>query len=166
MEEWTKQDRQLLTLYQSMTLEPLYSGFFSAGDRCAVARCDSRELACVCWIHPTNDYPFARNSPSYLIQYCFTLPEWRGQNLYPETLAFACQQLRGELGDSRPIFVDCSSFNYASKRGIQKAGFTPIGKSVTAFKRTLCLTNRSFSNTFRPSAVKAKCDEALLEQSA
>jgi hypothetical protein len=136
MSDWTDRDRELLNTHQGITLSPLFPGFFAAGDKCAVARYNGGELACVCWIHPTSDYPLARNMASFVIQYCFTLPEWRGKGLYPQTLAFACKSLRSRERTASRLFVDCSSFNYASKRGILKAGFQPAGWILKAFRRT------------------------------
>jgi hypothetical protein len=155
MADWTSRDLELLQEHQSISLLPLYPGFFARGDRCVVARWKGSELACVCWAHPTSEYVLAPGVPGFLIQYCFTLPEHRGKGLYPQTLASACSYLRDHCGWPVRIFVDCSTFNYASKRGILKAGFKPIGRTITAFTRTWGWPSVPSPNSPQPNVVNA-----------
>jgi hypothetical protein len=155
MADWTPRDVELLTTHVSMSLLPLYPGFFAGGDKCAVARWQGTELSCVCWSHPTNDYPFAPGVASYLIQHCFTLPDQRGKGLYPQTLAFACSYLRQNVGLSARIFVDCSTFNYASKRGIVKAGFEPAGRTLRAHGKSWSWAFAHCPNSTQPDVVNA-----------
>jgi hypothetical protein len=146
MADWTPRDLDLLDKYQSMSLQSLYGEYFAAGDKCAVARWEGTELACVCWSHPTKDYPLAPGINSFLIRNCFTLPHYRGHGLYPKTLAFACSSLR--LSECQPvrIFVNCSAFNYASKKGILKAGFEPAGRIIRAFKQSWSWAHHRLEN--------------------
>jgi len=144
MAAWTARDLESLRACEGISLLPLYPGFFAAGDQCAVARWRGDELACVCWMHRRSDYPLANGNPIFLIQYCFTLPGQRGKGLYPQTLAHACSSIRGG-SEPLPIFIDCSTFNYASKRGIHKAGFQLVGRILRAFGRTWNWRMRSAS---------------------
>lgn len=156
MSDWTARDLELLRAHEGLSLLPLYQGFFAAGDRCAVARLEGSELACVCWMHARNDYPFSGGIPSFLIQYCFTLPAHRGQGLYAPTLAHACKYLRHNQGQTSRVFVDCSVFNFASKRGILKAGFEPVGWIFKAFRHSWAMTRFRSNNRSKPDVASAR----------
>jgi hypothetical protein len=155
MADWTPRDLELLNEYQGISLLPLYEGFFADGDKCAVARWENTELACVCWSHPTKEYPLAPGTKVFLIKNCFTLPQYRGQGLYPTTLNFACSTLR--LSERPPvrIFVDCSAFNFASQKGILKAGFKPAGRIVRAFKQSWSWAHPHADNGPQPFVASA-----------
>jgi hypothetical protein len=127
MEDWTSRDLSLLREYPIMSLVGKYRVFFDGGDRCAVARCDGTELACVCWIHLTDDYSFAPGTPVALIQNCFTFPEHRGKCLYSSTLRFVRCSMPSIASSPKRVFIDCLTANFASTRGIRKAGFTRVG---------------------------------------
>jgi hypothetical protein len=156
MSGWTPRDLDLLNEYESISLLTLYEGYFADGDKCAVARWEGTELACVCWIHPTTDYPLAPGIKVVLIKNCFTLPQHRGQGLYPTTLAFACSSLRLSERPAVRIFVDCSAFNFASQRGILKAGFKPAGRILRAFKQSWSWAHRHSDNGPQPSVASAR----------
>lgn len=146
MSAWTARDLEVLRAHQGLSLLPLYPGYFEEGDQCAVARLEGTELACVCWLHARNNYPFAGGIPSFLIQNCFTLPAHRGRGLYALTLAHACRHLRCNQSQSPRVFVECSTFNFASKRGILKAGFEPVGWIFKAFRQSWAMARSRFNN--------------------
>jgi hypothetical protein len=75
--------------------------------------------------------------------------------LYPLALSYACNCLRRSESNSTRIFIDCSIVNYASRQGIQKAGFTPIGMIINASKWTWCWRNRD-SSIIRRHAVSVR----------
>ncbi len=118
--------------------EPLLADFkaaFGRGELCVVARSADSGLSCVCWIAETMNYFLNVGYKSFLVQRCFTLPEYRGQGLYPRTLEFACSWLCDANADDCRIFIECSKFNYASRSGILKAGFVAAGTILLAFRR-------------------------------
>lgn len=61
-----------------------------------------------------------------LISNCVTLPEARGQKLYPKTLIEICHSL-AELGCQR-VIITCHPDNIASINGIKRSGFVYIGQ--------------------------------------
>jgi GNAT superfamily N-acetyltransferase len=61
-----------------------------------------------------------------LIANCYTRPEARGRRLYPGLLRFAAADL-ARRGHER-IFINCTSDNTASIRGIEAAGFARIAE--------------------------------------
>ena len=133
-EDWSARDREILHGFLPEKDLQLFKGFSARGDRCAVARCGDTELACMCWIEETTKYCFAPGSRGFMIHNCYTLPEHRGKGLYPATLSFACNDLRSQVEAAR-IFIECSVVNYASQRGILKAGFAPLGWTINVRNR-------------------------------
>jgi hypothetical protein len=78
----------------------------------------------------------AREVPGRVFLYNFqTLPEFRGNGLYP---ALLCQMryLLGQEGN-RQFVIDVSATNLASRRGIEKAGFSLLAttKARTCLRR-------------------------------
>jgi RimJ/RimL family protein N-acetyltransferase len=149
-------DAEILKQYFSEDESRLFREFFGRGDTCAVARCTNEEIACLCWIEETTNYCFERGNRAFVIHNCFTLPPHRGKGLYPQTLSYACRYLQRNA--NRPngvpvrIFVDCAIANFASKRGIEKAGFARLGKIITAFNRSWRLTSRLYAKPQRHDA--------------
>lgn len=133
-EDWSASDLEILQGFLPERDLQLFKGFFARGDRCAVARCGDAELACMCWIEETTKYCFAPGSRGFVIHNCYTLPKHRGKGLYPATLFFACNHLRSQMKSVR-IFIECSVVNYASKQGILKAGFVPLGWTINIRNR-------------------------------
>ncbi|MSP61008.1 MAG: hypothetical protein EXR72_11815 [Myxococcales bacterium] len=111
--------------YGGDTLLRLFTEAFVRGDRCAIGRVDGK-LACVCWIVRIEGHQ-AAGAPAVLVERCFTLPAFRGRSLYPDTLRGACDALRREHGAALPILIESSIWNDSSIRGIEKAGFHPVG---------------------------------------
>ncbi len=151
--DWTARDLELLQKFQDVSIAWLFPNFFARGDSCVVARWEGLELACVCWLEQTEEYAFAPGKPCILIHNCFTFPAHRGKGLYPQTLSFARQYLQSARPEISRIFIDCSIANYASKRGIQKAGFSPVGTVFNAFKQ---------SWVWPRSHCSAPCEEKLM----
>ncbi len=54
---------------------------------------------------------------------CFTEPEFRGKGLYPYLLTY----IMNDIPTASAFYIICSETNTASRRGIQKAGFTFLG---------------------------------------
>lgn len=153
MEEWSSQDLDRLKSIGDIKRLQLFADYFARRDECAVARTQNMELVCLCWLENTNEYPLAAGRPCVLFHNCVTVPDHRGKGLYAQTLAFACKYLRSKSPDSPPIFIDCSIVNYASKRGIQKAGFLPAGKIIKAFRRTWHWANCRYAHEDRSHAI-------------
>jgi hypothetical protein len=59
-----------------------------------------------------------------MIGNCYTLPEKRGQRLYPRMLVTVCRALARD-GHARAI-ISCEPDNIASIRGIERAGFARV----------------------------------------
>jgi GNAT superfamily N-acetyltransferase len=109
-----------------------------AGDSAWLAFVDGR-LAHQTWVSPTRAFipqvAFDRplDAGAIYIYDCVTLPEFRGQGLYPSALAAACEHWRAR-GRARAILGILDS-NDASRRGASKAGFEPAFRHVY---RTCC----------------------------
>ena len=72
-----------------------------------------------------------------LIHFCNVKESCRGQGIYPAMLVALCKRLFGEIGSNK-IFIDTEVDNIASVRGIQKAGFRPLGQYLfLQFRNTL-----------------------------
>jgi len=88
--------------------------------------CD-QHLAHISWLVPA-----AREVPRTLalradeaeISACFTLPEFRGRNLYPMAISFIAETVKQEV---RTIYMKTTFSNLASQRGLMKAGLRPCG---------------------------------------
>ncbi len=118
-------DLAQLDAYGGSVLHREFERAFDAGEWCVVAREDGR-LGSVCWIGESTSFVAFPRVTTALIQRCFTFPEQRGRGLYSFALAFAARKLLDDDG-KRPVLVESSTFNRASIRGIEKAGFERIG---------------------------------------
>jgi len=81
-------------------------------------------IAGICWsTRPQNvdRYFVPLGEKDMVIRKCFTFPSCRNRGVYSSTLQYMIAALRAE-GAER-IFIDCRSWNGASCRGIEKAGF-------------------------------------------
>jgi GNAT superfamily N-acetyltransferase len=67
------------------------------------------------------------------IKFCLTFPEFRGKGLYPAALDAIQVWLKGQ--GYRRCFICVKSDNVASIRGIEKAGFRPVG--MTRLRKVL-----------------------------
>jgi hypothetical protein len=114
-----------LDAYGGSVLRREFERAFDAGEWCVVAR-EGDLLGSVCWIGESTSFVAFPRVPTVLIQRCFTFPEQRGRGLYSLALAFAARKLLDDDGE-RPVLVESSTFNRASIRGIEKAGFERIG---------------------------------------
>ena len=86
-----------------------------------------RRVLQVCWLHPCapQDVPPTLRSGAgqvWAIEDCFTVPEARGRGLYGQVLRGVVEGLGTD--DEALIWTD--DWNRASRRGIEKAGFTPL----------------------------------------
>lgn len=113
----------------------LYRQRYNAGDR-ACTVCHDAELLHISWSGGRSQYlaadyelgacgnwPLSRASG--LIYDCWTAPQARGMGIYPHVLAVLQQQL---LNDYPEVWIYCLQLNAASRRGIEKAGFTLRGQ--------------------------------------
>ena len=151
MADWTANDLEAIRSYGGEELCRDFEAAFTRGEYCAVARWLGNELACVCWVTKAPTYFFADGRPCCLIQRCFTVPAHRGQDLYPKTLAFGCQHINSVNRGPIPLFIECSIFNTASTRGIQKAGFQRAGRFMT-------FLGRKWHWVVRKDALRKSCD--------
>lgn len=87
---------------------------------------DSGGIRHISWIYYRGDpNRFLRLAPHDAeIKYCLTLPSFRGRGLYSKTLMFIARSLK-ESGFRR-VFICVTRSNYASIRGIEKAGFKRV----------------------------------------
>ncbi len=60
-----------------------------------------------------------------LISHCGTFPSLRGQGLYPAMLQKIVRRLATE--GTTCVLIHCADWNTPSRRGIERAGFQPIG---------------------------------------
>lgn len=134
MQDLTPTDVQDLIAYRSEALVHSFARNFSRGFWCVVTRIDAH-IGCVCWLTRVARYPPAANGAAAVIQYCFTVPQHRGKSLYPITLHRTRNAAGSFFGAPSPIFIESSVFNQSSVRGILKAGFEPVGTTLTVRKR-------------------------------
>jgi len=101
-------------------------------DECYLAFCRGK-IAHIAWIyfpeqakrHPT---PFRiLSSDEVAIANCVTLPEFRGQGIYPVVVANLLQKLQKQ--SYRRCYMYIEKDNIASQRGVSKIGFKPVGKT-------------------------------------
>jgi hypothetical protein len=136
MSALTDRDRELLRACQGGARLDLYRGYFSRGKKCAVARLEGSELACMLWMRTMSEYCQNRGRRSIVLSDAITLPDHRGKGLYPQTLSFICDYATGIWSEAVSIYADCSVVNYASKKGLLKAGFVPNGLIISVFGRS------------------------------
>ncbi len=120
-------DWEVLKAYGEEPLLQEFAAAFARRERCALARCADGKLGCVCWIVSLQGFPRAGHGRCVVIQRCFTVPEHRGEGLYPLTINSACNDVRRTMGEGIPIFMESSVWNFASTQGIEKAGFVKVG---------------------------------------
>lgn len=124
-------DTQALKEYGGIELVNGFSTSLAEGEICALGYF-GQELGCVCWARAIDGHDLTGRQDGFIIWRCFTLPRLRGHGMYPKTLKFLCYKLN-EMS-SIPILIECSLFNHASIKGIEKAGFKFIGK-VLRFRK-------------------------------
>lgn len=74
---------------------------------------------------------------------CLVFPGHRGRGFYPAMLRTVVKTLMTQ-DDVQCVYIDCRAWNYPSVRGIQKAGFLPLGSGVrlSVFGHTWIVSNR------------------------
>jgi RimJ/RimL family protein N-acetyltransferase len=82
----------------------------------------------ISWLYDHNSPNRIINlAPSQVeIKYCLTLPAYRGQGIYPRVLKHITEYCREQYVTD--IFMAVDRDNFASIRGIEKAGFTKVHK--------------------------------------
>lgn len=112
------------------------------GDRVFVARA-AGELAHIAWLgtreeivasHEVGtDVRLPLDGPQALIYDCWTPASMRGRGVYPAVLRALIAEATGDA-----VWIFCERGNHASRRGIGKAGFTPVQRMgrVRWFGRT------------------------------
>ena len=128
-EEMGDQDWIALREYGLSKLVEEFKRAFASGKTCMVLRRVDGRLACVCWMQKMATFA-PGDEPCILVSRCFTLPEFRGKGLYPAALQSAGSGMTGEPSGPEHVMIECSKFNYASRRGIMKAGFQLCGVSI------------------------------------
>ncbi|MBN1764018.1 MAG: GNAT family N-acetyltransferase [Sedimentisphaerales bacterium] len=118
---------------------------FSRGCELWMGQLDGK-LAGICWScsrKKRSDYFVPLEESDATILSCFVLPVFRGRKIYPSMLETMVNTLlsRDQICN---VYIDCKSWNTASIRGIQKAGFIPVGKAVrmVLFEHVWILWNR------------------------
>jgi len=135
MDRLTDADYRALEEYGGGGLIHDFEKAFDRGEKCAVAKINGNKLVCVCWLAFTRTYPISLKRHSFLLQRCFTMPRYRGQGLYPRTLAYVAGYLRRIEKAPHDIFIESSLFNPSSINGIRKAGFREAGICVNFWGR-------------------------------
>jgi peptidoglycan/xylan/chitin deacetylase (PgdA/CDA1 family) len=121
-------DRELLAGYGGAPLWATFQQAFRDGWRCVIARAQG-ELACVCWLAETSGYEPANRKRCWVVQRCFTLPGQRGRAHYQRALRFSAVTIV-RADPTTPIMIESSIWNPSSVRGIEKAGFHPVGNRL------------------------------------
>jgi RimJ/RimL family protein N-acetyltransferase len=75
---------------------------------------------------PSKRMYFPVNPTETLIFYCRVAPNYRGKSIYPAMLK-RLQSILFQSTDINRIYIDTDVDNYASQRGIEKAGFVKLG---------------------------------------
>ncbi|MDD5134874.1 MAG: peptidoglycan bridge formation glycyltransferase FemA/FemB family protein [Phycisphaerae bacterium] len=90
---------------------------------------DAGEIQHISWVYFQNDPNriLKLEKADIEIKYCLTLPQHRGQGLYPKTLK-AIAKYYLSRGYER-IFISINADNSSSIRGAEKVGFRRIGKT-------------------------------------
>lgn len=136
MADWTTRDFELLRASQGAARMEVYKGYFDHGNKCAIARLGGSELACMVWLKITSEYCSHPGQDCVVLTDAFTMPEHRGKGLYPQTLSFICDYALRVWGNAAKICADCSVVNYASKKGLLKAGFVSDGWIISISNHT------------------------------
>lgn len=71
---------------------------------------------------------FPLQAQQSLLSHCGTFPCFRGRGLYPATLRQIARHLAAE--GITYVVIHCTDWNTPSKRGIERAGFRPIGTGI------------------------------------
>jgi len=144
----TKSDIENLRAFEGDSLLVTFENEFSDGNRCVIARKDG--LASACWIAKAPSYLQDSETVTFLIRDCFTLPNLRGQGLYPQILDFAIDCIQKELPHKKvQISVNSIFSNRSSIRGILKSGFYKAGITIQLGKVGFGLLNYSNKRVFR-----------------
>ena len=133
----SEQDAVALREYGGGLLMDSFHRAFAAGKRCVILRSGNSGIATICWIEKVSGFPPASDAPCVLVSRCFTLPQYRGMGLYPALLRMIDGVLPAEMRGLRHAVIECSFFNYASRRGIVKAGFKQCGIAVEISRKRL-----------------------------
>lgn len=97
---------------------------------------DGAELVAYGWLQPwqcvRREFGFLSHEGVCLGPY-WTNPAWRGRGVYGRMLAHSLAMCRERFGET-PLYIWARSENVASVRGIERAGFAPVGtfRVVTA----------------------------------
>ncbi len=118
---------------------------FSKGCELWIGRLEGK-LAGICWSRrgkKRSDYFVPLGESDATILSCFVFPDFRGRKIYPTMLETMVNVMLSQ-DQTGNVYIDCKSWNTASIRGIQKAGFISIGKAVrmVLFNRVWILWNR------------------------
>lgn len=89
-----------------------------------------------------------------LLSHFVTVPAYRGKGLYPALLAHIVRTMAA--AGAPGFLIDCADWNVASRRGIERAGFVPIGSGCIL--RTGRFTFRPFGPAVVNRSVRAADD--------
>ena len=125
--DWTDRDLQVLQKCDDASRLEVFRGYAAIGDECVVARDQDGELAGYTWVGQRTKFPLARGERMSYVHDGTIYPAHRGKGVFPILLAYACACARNQQAEPLPIVADCLVVNYASRRGLMKAGFVPFG---------------------------------------
>jgi hypothetical protein len=131
------QDLQALQQYGGDGLIEGFLKAFEAKKFCVVLRSATDKLATVCWVERVDSFAPCSASPCILVARCFTLQQFRGMGLYPAALKTIDALLPNEMRQLEKLVIECSTFNFASRSGIMKAGFQISGKAMEVGRKRI-----------------------------
>jgi hypothetical protein len=129
LSELSAADREALSGYGRETFLRDIARQLKRGQRCVVTRIEGR-LAGMAWVTRSKSYAPNLGRRAVLIEWCFTLPEFRGRGAYPAMLQYALSPKISGVTPGEAVFVESSITNSSSVRGIMKAGFHRIGTII------------------------------------
>jgi hypothetical protein len=131
MASLTPADIEALKSYGGPRLLRQFEAAFARHEVCSAGRRSDGKLAGTVWWTMTRDYAPAKRPECALFERGFTFPEYRGLGVLPAVLAYGACWNREQHPELGAAYGECSVSNAASKRGILKAGFKPIGILIT-----------------------------------
>jgi hypothetical protein len=141
--DWTDRDLQVLRTCDDASRLEVFRGYAARGDECVVVRSQEGELAGYTWVGQRTDFPLTRGERVSYVHDGTIYPEFRGKGIFPILLANTCVCGKNQQAEHLPIVADCLVVNYASRRGLVKAGFEPFGRILRIRKWTWTWPNKT-----------------------
>ena len=103
---------------------------FNVGKVCIIVHSPAGELATVCWAERVNTNTPCTSDPCVLIARCFALLQFSGMRLYPCALKAVDHLIPLDMSRLGTSVIECSIFNYASRKGILESGLQLSGTAL------------------------------------